>query len=287
MTRREAVRRAAARLAAADVASPQLDARLLALEAFGIDHAILLADGNVPIALGDSDCLDRLVERRIAGEPVARITGRREFWGLDFALAPETLVPRPDTETVVEAALAEVGDPDRPLRVLDLGTGSGCLLLAVMSELPEAFGVGVDLSPVAAATARANAQALGLGGRTGFVVGDWSASISGSFDLVVSNPPYIVSGEIAELDKDVRDHDPRLALDGGPDGLHHYREILGQAAPLLSPGAAMVLELGAGQGPEVSGLALDAGLKIRRIVPDLAGVPRALVAGRGPMSGNR
>ncbi|HEY0291154.1 MAG TPA: peptide chain release factor N(5)-glutamine methyltransferase [Hansschlegelia sp.] len=281
MTRREAVRRAAARLAAADVATPQLDARLLALEAFGIDHAILLADGNVPIALGDSDCLDRLVERRIAGEPVARIVGRREFWGLDFALAPETLVPRPDTETVVEAALAEVGGLDRPLRVLDLGTGSGCLLLAVMSELPEAFGVGVDLSPVAAATARANAQALGLGGRTGFVVGDWAASISGSFDLVVSNPPYIVSGEIAELDKDVRDHDPRLALDGGPDGLHHYREILGQAVPLLSPGAAMVLELGAGQGPEVSRLALDAGLQIRRIVPDLAGVPRALVAGRG------
>jgi release factor glutamine methyltransferase len=270
------LRAAATRLAATGVDTPDLDARLLALEAFGLTLAALVAEGDAEASGPERARLEGLVERRLAGEPVDRILGRREFWGLDFALSPETLAPRPDSETVVEAALAEIGRPDRALAILDLGTGTGCLLLALLSELRSAWGIGIDRSPGAAAAARRNAEALGLGARARFVVGDWAAALDGSVDVLVSNPPYVASAEIGRLDAAVRDHDPRLALDGGDDGLDAYRAILADAPRLLAPGGVAVLELGAGQRPAVSALAIRSGLSVVRAVPDLAGLDRAI-----------
>lgn len=274
----EAVRAAAARLRDAGCDTPELDARSLAESAFGMSRAALVAGG--PAAAEGLARLDVLVGRRAGGEPVARILGRREFWGLDFALAPETLVPRPDSETIVETALAEIGPRDRAFRALDLGTGTGCLLLAILSERPRAHGVGVDLSPAAAAAARSNAAALGLSDRASFVVGSWGAPLNGRFDLVASNPPYIESADIAGLEREVRIHDPRLALDGGADGLDAYRAIAAGLGALLAEDGVAVLELGAGQGDAVSTLLAEAGFETTRVVPDLGGVPRALAARR-------
>lgn len=279
MTLAEAVRAAAARLRAAGADTPDLDARVLAQEAFGLSAARLVAQaGSAPPEDGLIR-LDMLVRRRAAGEPVARILGRREFWGLDFSLARETLEPRPDTETIVEAALAHVGDRARPLRLLDLGTGSGCILIALMSELPNAFGVGVDLSPPAAAAARRNAEALGFGERCRFIAGSWARALRGPFDLVVSNPPYIATADITALDVEVKDHDPRLALDGGADGLDAYRAIVSDLPRLLGPGAAAILELGAGQLDAVSAEARLAGLSCLGARADLGGTARAITLG--------
>jgi release factor glutamine methyltransferase len=205
---------------------------------------------------------------------VARILGQREFWGLPFALSPETLVPRPDTETVVETALSLAREGTAPRRILDLGTGSGCLLVALLHECPTAFGIGVDREPAALATARRNAEANGVGARARFVAGDWAAPLRGPFDLVVSNPPYIASAVIGGLDPDVRDHDPRLALDGGPDGLEAYRRIIGEAGRLLVPGGALVLEIGYDQAAAVRALGVEAGLEFVRLAHDLSNNPR-------------
>jgi release factor glutamine methyltransferase len=277
------LRTAARRLAAAGLPTAELDARALAQEAFGLTPAQLLADGGAEVSPAEAERLDALTARRLSGEPVDRILGRREFWGRDFALSPETLSPRPDTETVVEAALAELGDVDGAISVIDLGVGSGCLLLALLSELPNAWGLGVDLSPGAAAAARRNAKALGLAGRARFIAGDWAAGVRCRFDLVVSNPPYIATSEIPTLDVEVRAHDPRLALDGGADGLDAYRAILGEAPRLLAPAGLAVLELGAGQAKGVGEIAAASGLTVVRAVRDLSGVERALVlsASRG------
>jgi release factor glutamine methyltransferase len=277
VTLAEAVRAAAARLGVAGLDNPDLDARVLALEAFGLDHAAFLSRGGDEARPETVDRLDAMVARRERGEPVARILGRREFWGLDFALSPATLVPRPDSETVVQAALDALKGQSGPLRILDLGTGTGCLLLALLSERRDAFGVGVDRSAEAAATARGNARTLGLADRAAFVAADWAASLSGPFDLVISNPPYIVAGEISGLDVDVREHDPHLALDGGPDGLDAYAAIAHDAPRLMGPRGVLVLELGAGQEAEVSRLAAAAGFEVRAAKRDLSGVARALV----------
>lgn len=277
MTPAEAVRAAAEKLGAAGVATPALDARLLALEAFGLTLTELVRGGDAEATPDGRARLDALAERRAAGEPVDRILGRREFWGLTFALTSATLAPRPDTETIVETALAEAGAgaADRSISVLDLGTGAGCLLLAILAERAGAHGLGVDRSPEAAAAAQRNAGTLGFGGRARFVVSDWAAAIAGTFDLVVSNPPYIATPDLATLDPEVRLHDPRLALDGGTDGLDAYRAILGDARRLLAPGGALVLELGAGQQDAVTAIAAQAGLELARAVRDLGGVPRA------------
>lgn len=278
MTLGEAVRAAAARLREAGCDTPELDARTLGQEAFGLSPAALIAGGEA----GTDGCeaLGILVERRAAGEPVARILGTREFWGLDFRLAPETLVPRPDSETIVETALSGIGPRDRRFSALDLGTGTGCLLLAVLSERPNALGIGVDLSPGAAAAARGNAEALGLGDRARFVVGRWGAALDARFDLVVSNPPYIESAAIEGLDSEVRAHDPRLALDGGADGLAAYREIARGLGSLLAEDGLAVLELGQGQAEAVSAIMAAAGFAASRAVADLGGVPRALAVRR-------
>ncbi|WP_245479752.1 peptide chain release factor N(5)-glutamine methyltransferase [Hansschlegelia zhihuaiae] len=285
MTRSDVLRKAALRLAEAGLPTPELEARALAQEALGLSPTQLLADGGAEVSLLRSAQLDAFLDRRLSGEPVDRILGCREFWGLGFALSPETLSPRPDTETVVEAALAEIGDADGAISVLDLGTGSGCLLLALLSELPNAWGLGVDLSPGAANTARENAESLGLAGRARFAAGHWAAAVATRFDLLVSNPPYIATDDIAALDVEVRAHDPRRALDGGTDGLDAYRAILREAPRLLAPGGAAVLELGAGQAGAVGELAVASGLAVIRAARDLAGVERALVV-RAPHRGS-
>jgi release factor glutamine methyltransferase len=227
--------------------------------------------------------LEEAARRRVAGEPVARIVGNREFWGLPLQLSAATLVPRPDTETVVELALEMLqppADPDRQWRIADIGTGSGAILLALLSELPDAFGVGTDISVAALRTASSNALHLGLTARAAFVACDYAAALSGALDLIVSNPPYIRSADIAGLSIEVRDHDPLLALDGGTDGLDAYRALIPQAARLLAPGGALVVEAGHGQSGEIQGLIDAAGLTCERPPKaDLAGIRRA-VAGR-------
>nr|WP_210341484.1 peptide chain release factor N(5)-glutamine methyltransferase [Methylopila capsulata] len=274
----EAARAAASRFAAAGIDTPEADARALAREAFGLDAAQLIARAGEPVDVDALARLEHLILRRLGGEPVDRILGRREFWGLDFTLAPETLAPRADTETVVQAALDAVGGRDRPIAVLDLGVGSGCILLALLSELPRATGLGVDRSFGAARAARANAERLGLGARVRVVVGDWATALGSRFDLVVSNPPYIASADMAGLDREVREHDPARALDGGADGLDAYRAIVADLPARLGPGGTAVLELGAGQEAGVTRLALQANLRVDGPAQvDLGGVPRALV----------
>ena len=270
---RDALRQGAARLAAAGVDSPRLDARLLLAHAAGLTPTALLADPGQAV---DASAYEALLARRAAREPLALILGVQEFWSLPFAVSPATLVPRADTETVVEAALAAV-DRASVRTVLDLGTGTGCLLLAALSELPGAWGLGVDCSGAAAALAQSNARALGLDGRAAFVCGDWSAPVSHRFDLLLSNPPYIEAAAIPGLMPEVSAYEPATALDGGPDGLDAYRAILAALPGLLAPAGVAVLELGQGQAAAVSALAASAGLRVDSVRPDLSGIPRALV----------
>jgi len=217
---------------------------------------------------------------RAAGKPLSRFLGRREFWSLDFALNEATLDPRPDSETLVEAVLGELVDRARPWRLLDLGTGSGALLLALLSELPAAWGLGVDLAPRAALQARANALALGLGGRSACLAADWGAPLAGSFDVVLSNPPYIASAVLPTLAREVGEHDPLLALDGGQDGLAAYRALLPQARRLLAPGGLVALEIGYDQEAAVAMLLRESGLQPVACRRDLAGHPRVWLARR-------
>jgi len=275
----QAARRALARtFTAAGIDTPELDARILVGHALGLDHAGVVAQAERPLTGAETDAITAFARRRLAREPVARIVGVKEFWGLPFALNADTLVPRPETETVVEAALAVIGpDRTRPLRIADLGTGSGALMLALLSELPAALGVGTDISMAALAGARANASALGLGERAHFVACDQGTALADGFDLVVANPPYVTTAELVILQPEVRDHDPRRALDGGADGLAAYRAIAADARRLLAPHGALVLELGAGQLGAVSAILARTGLAgPGEVRYDLAGVPRAL-----------
>jgi release factor glutamine methyltransferase len=279
----ETVRRGwADQFAAVGLDSPQLDARLLVGHALGLDHAALLAAGSRVLGAGEERAVAALANRRLAREPVARIIGAKEFWSLDLRIDDSTLVPRPETETVVEAALAAIdrhGARPREWRIADLGTGSGAILLALLSELKNAFGIGSDINPRALLVARDNARRLDLR-RTAFVACDLAAALTGPFDLIVSNPPYIASGDIATLSPEVRLFDPRLALDGGADGLNVYRAIAATAPPLLAPGGSLVVELGAGQAEPVATIFAAAGLVPSTPRPDLNDVPRALVASK-------
>jgi release factor glutamine methyltransferase len=228
----------------------------------------------------ESARLEEFARRRLAGEPVARILGEKEFWGLPLQLSPATLVPRPDTETVVELALELVragGNLDRALRIADLGTGSGAILLALLSELPAAQGFGTDISQAALQTAAANAARAGLSDRATFIACDYASGLIGPFDLIVSNPPYIRTADIDGLAAEVRNHDPLAALDGGADGLDAYRALIPQAAGLLAPDAALVVEAGEGQSAQIQALMANAGL-MPVIAPkaDLGGIPRAV-----------
>jgi release factor glutamine methyltransferase len=264
----------------AELDSPELDARLLVGHALGLDHTGLTIDSGRSLGGNAAHALTALAARRLEREPIARILGVKEFWGLPLRLNNATLVPRPETETVVEAALAAIdstGPRTRPLRIADLGTGSGALLIALLIELPNASGIGTDVSRDALAAARGNADRLGVTARAEFTVCDFGAGLTGSFDLVVSNPPYIASADIDALSPEVR-HDPRSALDGGADGLDCYRTIAGQAPGLLRPNGDLVVELGIGQEPAVATLFRAAGLIPSPARPDLLGIPRALRA---------
>ncbi len=259
---------------------PEREARLLLAAAGGLKAVDLISAPDT--RLGELAArVEAFAARRAAGESLSRIVGRREFWSLEFAISPEVLDPRPDTETIVDAALAKfAARRAETLRVLDLGVGSGALLCALLSEFPAARGLGIDLSEGAAAVARANVATLGLTNRAEIRVGDWGAGLDEPFDLIVANPPYIRSDEIAGLAPEVRDHDPRLALDGGADGLEAYRIIAPQIAKLLAPSRSwFFVEVGAGQGEAVGTIAARAGLAVLAILPDLAGVGR-VVAGR-------
>jgi release factor glutamine methyltransferase len=277
----EAVRRAlTARFASAGIDSAELDARILVGFTLDLDLTGVITAAARHLTDDETARLEDFARRRIASEPVARIVGSKEFWGLPLRLSPATLVPRPDTETVVEAALEILRagpNGDDPLRIADLGTGSGAILLALLSELPDASGVGTDVSTEALQTARGNARQTGFAGRAAFIACDYAAALAGPFDLIVSNPPYIRSADIAALDIEVRVHDPHRALDGGADGLDAYRLIAPEAARLLAPGGALVMEVGYDQNEQVEGLMAAAGLTpAGPPKADLAGIRRAV-----------
>jgi release factor glutamine methyltransferase len=260
--------------------APELDARIIVGHALGLDHTALAAQSDRVLAAEEAGAIAALSARRLAREPVARILGRKEFWGLPFKLNAETLLPRPETETVVEAALAALDRENRTsqeLRIVDLGTGSGALLLALLSELPRACGIGTDISFAALRCARDNAAAFGLSTRASFVACDYGTALRGPVDVLVSNPPYVARADIAGLQPEVRDFDPRAALDGGLDGLDGYRAIAPEARRLLAPDGVLVLELGQGQLGAVTSIFASTGLAPIAPQHDLAGIARALV----------
>ncbi len=267
--------------AAAKIETPALDARLLLCAALGIGHLDLLREPDRQIGAVAGE-IEAVAQRRLAGEPVARIIGRREFYGLDFALTPAVLDPRPDTEILVDAALVALeARRAEPLRLLDLGVGSGAILAALLSQLPAAFGVGVDRSEPACRVARNNLAALGFAGRSAVVCADWTNPLRGAFDAIVSNPPYIATGEIAGLAAEVRAHDPRGALDGGADGLAAYCILAAAVPQLLTPGGIVAFEVGATQAESVADLlAATYMLEPKDQLRDLGGHVRVVTAVR-------
>jgi release factor glutamine methyltransferase len=290
---------AAERLAAAGIDNPRLEARLLLAAALDVEPVTVFAHPGRPLFAEDEGRLKGFLERRLSREPLAHILGRREFWSLPFRVSPATLIPRPDSETLVQAALdwvrgldcrAKPGNDERRdvmpgldpgihghrLRLLDFGTGGGCLLLALLSEIPEATGLGIDASPEALEIARRNAADLGLADRAEFRHGNWGDGLEGPIDLILSNPPYIPSAEIAVLMPEVRDYEPASALDGGPDGLDAYRCLLPEIVRLLAPGGAAFLEVGRGQAGDVAALGRTDGLTLLGLFPDLAGIDRCV-----------
>ena len=271
---RDLLHMAAARLTQAGVESARLDARILLAQAMGISREELIAGTRQPTQ-EQEQIFRTLIARRSAREPLAYITGTKEFWSLDFKVGPGVLVPRPETETLIEAALAAFPDRRAPLSIADLGTGSGALLLAALGEYPKARGVGFERSPAALAYARANLQAQGFAERGEIVAADWNDVREQRFDLIFSNPPYIPSAEIFALEPEVRLHEPHAALDGGTDGLDAYRALADLLPRQLRPGAVAVLELGYGQVEQVEPLFRD--LIVLHVAPDLAGIPRVLV----------
>jgi release factor glutamine methyltransferase len=276
------LRAATATLKAAGLPSPAFEARALVSGVLGLSREEMLARPERSVAPEEEAHLDAALARRAAGEPLARITGEREFWSLPLRLGPDTLVPRPETETVVEAVLDHLDDRNAAYSILDLGTGSGCILLALLSELPGAWGLGLDRAEGCLAVAADNARRLGFSDRTRFAAGDWSRGLAGTFDIIVANPPYIARGEKAALPVEVRDFDPDFALFGGADGLDAYRALAPDFARLLAPGGVGVVELGAGQDEAVAAIFKDSGLFVGSPRCDLAGHARALPFAAGP-----
>jgi release factor glutamine methyltransferase len=254
---------AARRLAAAGIDNSRLDVRLL------LAHAG-----------GDNILFESLMARRVAREPLAYILGEKEFWSLPLAVGPGVLIPRPETETIVEQALDFFPDRSAPLRIFDFGTGSGCLLIALLKEFPNSNGHGLDLSEQARAFAVRNLVHHDLTARAEIRAGNWSHADAGPYDIIVSNPPYVRSAEVPELQPDVARYEPVLALDGGPDGLAAYRLLVPELMRLLRPSALAFLEIGAGQAQDVTALMAQAGLETLRVAPDLAGIPRVVVLGQ-------
>lgn len=283
----EAIRLVAQSFRLANIEDPQIDARILVGHALRLDRAQLMSHADRILETREVAAISGLAARRLRHEPVARILGGKEFWDLTLAVTPDVLVPRPETETVVEAALDFVvrgGLRLEKLRVLDIGTGTGALLLALLQELPNATGTGTDISAGAIAVARSNAERNGLAARCRFVTCHIADAVRGPFDLIVSNPPYIPRAEIVALAPDVRDYDPHVALDGGTDGLDVYRAIAADAGRLLAPGGRLFVELGVGQEGPVHALFAAAGLTVNAARADLAGIPRSLGAAFNPDS---
>ena len=284
MTLAERVSEAARRLAEAgiDARDAAFDAEVLARHALGWDRATYLARWREPAPAGFEDRFEPLVARRGRREPVARITGRREFWGLDFEVAPAVLVPRPESELLVETALARLGDRAAPWKIADVGTGSGCLAIALTRELPRARAAATDICPDALAVARRNAARHGAADRVTFHHTDLLDSVPGPFDLIVSNPPYVPDGVVDTLAPEVSRHEPAAALRGGPDGLDTVRRLVAVAADRLRPGGWLIVEVGAGQSGDAAGIAQRAGLRMADVRPDLQGIPRVVVMQAGP-----
>jgi len=275
-TRRAALKEAVLLMKAAGLDTPVLDARLIVQHALGISWDTLYLKDDQPLAAEEKARLENELSRRAAHEPVSRIVGRRHFWTLDLAVSPDTLDPRPDTESLIETVVQAIPDRARPLRILDLGTGTGAILLALLAEYPNATGLGVDASEGALKVALANADSHGLSPRVAFSQGSWAEGVEGPFDIVVSNPPYIETGDVPGLAPEVREHDPLLALDGGPDGLDAYRAIIPAIAGLLHPEGLAVFEIGEGQGEAVTRIARENGLTAAGTRKDLGGIDRAL-----------
>lgn len=262
------------------IENPAQEARILIEARGGFTWADIIARPETILPRSCVSLLERDVERRLGGMPLSRILGEREFYGLSFALGAGTLDPRPDTETIIDAALSAFAS-DPPARILDLGTGSGCLLVTLLHQWNRAWGVGVDLSFPALCVARANAIRHGVSDRAAFIQGNWAESLAGSFDLMVSNPPYIPNQEIKTLSKEVQNHDPILALDGGEDGLDAYRIVIPGIKNRLTPRGRAFVEIGFGQALDVARLVEKSGLVPSRIHADLAGVERVFEIRRG------
>jgi release factor glutamine methyltransferase len=270
---------------AAGIEDADVDARVLAGHALHLDRARLISQTDRVLEAREVNAISGLAARRLKREPVSRILGRKEFWSLALAVTPDVLVPRPETETVVEGALDFVvrgGLRMEKLRILDIGTGSGALLVALLNELPNATGIGTDISRAALEAAQINVTQFGFEGRCSLISCDMAAGVEGQFDLVVSNPPYVARGDIASLAPEVRDYDPMMALDGGDDGLAAYRSISADAKRLLAQGGRLFVELGAGQEPNVRKIFTNAGLAVGVARNDLTGTPRVLGAGFVP-----
>ena len=269
------------RLIAAGVETPVLDARLLLEAGAGVSRLDIVTDPRRPLGDAAIAAVHALVDRRVAREPVSHIIGKKAFWTLDLNVTPAVLTPRPETEFLVEIALKAL--PARsPARLLDLGVGSGAVLLAILAERDLVSGVGLDVSPDALGVAAANAAMLKLDNRAEFCCGDWSTDFAEQFDVVVSNPPYIPSGKIDALAPEVAKHEPRIALDGGPDGLDAYRAIIARLHDWLRPGGVFAFEVGKGQAGAVEALVTAAGYQVFPARADLAGVPRVVNGARGP-----
>jgi release factor glutamine methyltransferase len=271
---------ATSELAGAGIEQPQRDARLLLESAGGFNGAQVMAFPERNLEESQRAAFVALVERRKLREPISRILGQREFWSLPFKVSKDTLDPRPDSETLIEAVLHRIPDRHARIKLLDFGTGTGCLLLALLSELPQAWGIGIDLNPGAVTTAAENAAALGLAARAEFRTGNWGKGLNGPFDIVVGNPPYIESGALPRLEPEVIHHDPHLALDGGVDGLDAYRALTRDAARLLAPGGLLALEIGQGQGDSIRKIVTSFGLSDSGSKRDLAGIERCLLFDR-------
>jgi release factor glutamine methyltransferase len=260
------------------VENPAREARISLCAASGLSQVDLIVDPRKPLGSA-APRIEKFAARRAAGEPLSRILGRREFWGLSFAISPQVLDPRPETETVVEAAIGILDDRrTERLRILDLGVGSGALLCALIAEFPNARGVGVDLSAGAANLARGNVEACGLSDRAEIRVGCWMRGLEGPFDLIVSNPPYIATADLPWLPREVRDFDPWIALDGGSDGLAAYRQIMPGSRSRLAPRGWLIAEFGARQATDVTAIAKRCGFAEAIIYKDLAGLDRVVAA---------
>ncbi len=267
---------ATARLKGAGIPSPRQEGRLLLAEALSVPPEKLVLEPGLSLEETEYSRFEAALEKREKRMPMAQVLGRREFWSLSFKVTADTLDPRPDSETLIEAVLAAFPDRGAPLRLLDLGTGSGCLLLTLLSEYPNASGLGIDISDAACLVAAENATSLGLASRAIFAVGDWGRGVDGAYDVIVSNPPYIPEAEIETLAAEVADFEPRLALSGGADGLDCYRDLMPDIARLLAPGGRAFLEIGEGQAGDVSALAEKSEMALVAGIADLGGIVRCL-----------